>query len=258
MPDPRNLVDAINGAFESAINRGFFIRTPLFWRDYDRVFPELRELEKSFPAIRAECEELLRIGEDIPTLESVGGQYTKGGVHSIQWKSYMLKLGDFVEENCARCPETAKALAKVPKAYLAFFSILFPGQHIRPHFGYYKGCLRYHLGLIIPEGDENETCWLRVNGDPDDNAKRDKSTIDRGEVYNWTEGEGVIFDDTLLHEASNDTDGIRVVLFVDVRRPLPLLIDWVHRVCVWLALKHPIVRKVRNGAVVETGNGQPG
>jgi aspartyl/asparaginyl beta-hydroxylase (cupin superfamily) len=121
MLDPKKLIDGINGVFKAAISRGLFRRTPLFWKDYEGTFPELRELEKSFPAIRAECVKLLGQSKDIPNLENIGGEYTKGGVHDIQWKSYFLKLGEFVDENCRRCPQTAQALAKVPKAYLAFF-----------------------------------------------------------------------------------------------------------------------------------------
>jgi aspartyl/asparaginyl beta-hydroxylase (cupin superfamily) len=33
----------------------------------------------------------------------------------------------------------------------AFFSILAPGKHLPAHRGPYKGVMRYHLGLLIPE-----------------------------------------------------------------------------------------------------------
>ena len=36
-----------------------------------------------------------------------------------------------------------------------------------------------------------------------------------GEVADWREGASLVFDDTYEHEAWNDTDGTRVVLFVD-------------------------------------------
>ena len=32
----------------------------------------------------------------------------------------------------------------------SFFSILGPHQHLRAHWGYYKGFLRYHLALVVP------------------------------------------------------------------------------------------------------------
>ena len=41
-----------------------------------------------------------------------------------------------------------------------------------------------------------------------------------GQVAHWPEGKSLVFDDTFEHEAWNDTDETRVVLFVDVIRPL--------------------------------------
>src|SRR5260221_13721944 len=71
-----------------------------------------------------------------------------------------------------------------------------------PPNGRYKGVLRYHLGLKIPASDDR--CGIRVGG----------------EVARWEEGRSLVFDDTFEHEAWNDTDQTRVVLFVDVVRPL--------------------------------------
>ena len=85
----------------------------------------------------------------------------------------------------------------------AMFSILSPRKHILDHRGPYKGVLRYHLGLIVPE--DAEACRIRVGED----------------IRHWEEGESMIFDDTFNHEVWNDTDETRVVLFVDVLRPLP-------------------------------------
>jgi ornithine lipid ester-linked acyl 2-hydroxylase len=82
------------------------------------------------------------------------------------------------------------------------FSILSPGKHIPPHDGPYKGVLRYHLGLIVPEPED--LVGIRVGG----------------EVAHWTEGGSLVFDDTYEHEAWNDSDGTRVVLFVDLVREL--------------------------------------
>jgi beta-hydroxylase len=85
----------------------------------------------------------------------------------------------------------------------AFFSILAPGKHIAPHRGPSAGVLRYHLGLKIPV--QAERCRIRV----------------RDEYAHWREGASLVFDDTYEHEVWNDTDEERVVLFLDVVRPLP-------------------------------------
>ncbi len=101
------------------------------------------------------------------------------------------------------CPRTAALMREIPGMTTAMFSILSPRKHILDHRGPYKGVLRYHLGLIVPE--DAEACRIRVGED----------------IRHWEEGKSMIFDDTFNHEVWNDTDETRVVLFVDVLRPLP-------------------------------------
>jgi beta-hydroxylase len=61
--------------------------------------------------------------------------------------------------------------------------------------------LRFHLGLKTPN---SEKCRIAVDG----------------ETYWWKDGEGVLFDETYLHRAENETDEDRLILFCDVERPL--------------------------------------
>ena len=254
MIDFKDLLFSVNQAFGKAMDWKWFPHTPLFWKNYHETYPQLANLEKAYPQIRNEVENFLKVSQKITDVKALAGKYTAGGIHTIEWKSYLLKLGKFVDENCKRCPETAKALAKVPRVHVAFFSILFPGQYIKPHFGYYRGFLRYHLAIIIPQGNEENAenpCWLRINDNPEDNRRRDKSTIENGEKYYWKEGEGVMFDDTLLHDASNESDQIRVVLWLDIRRPMPKLLEWFHGMLVNAAMLHPFLRKIRKNATVE-------
>ena len=206
MKGTEKILNKVNKFHQHLIRLRISEQTPLVWQDYDRVYPKLRMLEEGHPAIRKECEDLLHNVDNITDIEGIGGERTIGGIHNIEWKSYMLKAGSFLQENCERCPETYRILSEIPGIHLAFFSILFPHQYIKPHFGYYKGCLRYHLGVIVPKQNKTEKlCWLRINDDPEDNRNRDKETVYKGEKYYWEEGEGVIFDDTLLHDAMNSS-----------------------------------------------------
>ncbi|MEM7336219.1 MAG: aspartyl/asparaginyl beta-hydroxylase domain-containing protein, partial [Chloroflexota bacterium] len=212
---------------------------------------ELRILEQSHHLIKNECNNLINNDFQIIDIQNLAGKYTQGGIHTIKWKSYLLKAGEFVEENCQLCPETTKLLAQIPGVHLAFFSILYPKQYIKPHFGYYKGFLRYHLGVIVPaENHHLKLCWLRVNDDGETNASRDKKAIEQGEKYYWQEGEGVIFDDTLLHDAMNDSDQIRVVLWLDIERPMKRPLNWIHHGLIKLGMKHPVLKKVRENAII--------
>ena len=80
------------------------------------------------------------------------------------------------------------------------FSVLSPHSKIKIHRGFYKGVLRFHLGLSTPNSDD---CFIVV-----DNKK-----------YSWRDGEGVILDDTYLHYVENNTDQDRIILFCDIVRP---------------------------------------
>ena len=105
---------------------------------------------------------------------------------------------------CDLCPATTAALEAIPqsrvpgKAPNAFFSILQPGARIPPHTGVTNTRTIIHLPLVVPEG-----CTFRVGG----------------ETRHWREGEAFAFDDTIEHEARNDSDQLRVILIFDVWNP---------------------------------------
>ena len=126
--------------------------------------------------------------------------------HSRAWTSFHLyRGGKPVEENLARCPRTAEALKLIDAVHLAgtcpnaMFSVLAPKAHIPPHHGESNARLVAHLPLVVPPD-----CLFRVGYD---NRR-------------WKEGEVLVFDDTIEHEAWNDSDEIRVVMIFDVWNPL--------------------------------------
>lgn len=244
--------DAINGVFVRAEARGTFRPAPAYERDYLADYPDFKILEDNHAVIREECEQLLGIKDKMTSMEALGGGYTAGGIHTVQWKTFMFKSGEFIEENCRRAPRTADLLRRIPNLYTAFFSVLDPHQHIAPHFGYYKGFLRYHMGVIVPNDNLDGSCYLRVNANLADNALRERSLIDKGETYYWHEGEGVMFDDTFLHDAHNDSDEVRVVLFLDVARKLPWHLHLFNKLVLWVVHKEGSVRRIRREATIDT------
>ncbi len=102
--------------------------------------------------------------------------------------------------------------------------------------------------MIIPYDNKDELCWLRVNDDPVANQSKDEAAIEQGEKYCWHEGEGVVFDDTHLHDARNDSDQVRVVLWLDLRKKLPWYVQWVNIAFLWIAHKDKSVQKIRDNA----------
>ena len=99
---------------------------------------------------RGECEALVGVRSRMVDVEDLAGKYTSGGIHAIAWKAFMFKSHRFIEPNCALAPRTAALLRNVPGLYTAFFSVLEGGQYITPHWGYWKGSSRYHLGVHHP------------------------------------------------------------------------------------------------------------
>lgn len=174
-------------------------------------FPWVAAVEATWQDILAELADLLTRPEVIPAFQEISPDQA-GLTQGQDWKTFFLyAYGHTLEENCARCPRTVAALAHIPGMMTAMFSILVPGKHIPEHRGPYKGVLRYHLGLIIPE--QATACRIRVGSD----------------VRHWEAGKRLIFDDTHPHEVWNETLQRRVVLFVDFERPLPFPVSMLNR-----------------------------
>jgi ornithine lipid ester-linked acyl 2-hydroxylase len=248
--DARALKDALDSVFHAAERREWLARLPPLLEDYESQYPALVAFERRASEIRAEVMALLDDRERLTDIKALGGDYTAGGIHTIRWKAYMLKCFRMVEGNASRCPRTAELVRTTPGVVNAFFSILEPRQYIRPHWGYYKGFVRYHLGLVIPEGGDGRRCWLRVNTDPRDNAARELALVERGVRYVWQEGRGVVFDDTNLHDACNPTDEVRVVLWLDVVRRMPWPLAAWNSACLAAFGLSPFAARVRRNALV--------
>ena len=125
--------------------------------------------------------------------------------HSPRWTAFhFFDRGEPIEERWRRAPATVRALTLLPQPSVlrrsptAMFSVLQPKTHIPPHTGVANFRLVVHLPLIIPA-----RCGFRVGG----------------ETREWRIGEAWVFDDTIEHEAWNDSDAIRIVFICDVWNP---------------------------------------
>jgi beta-hydroxylase len=186
-------------------------------------FPWASTIERDWGKIRTELDSVLKDQEHLPNFQDISVDQATMTTDD-RWKTYFLYGYGFKSEaNCERCPETARLCAEIPGMKTAFFSILAPGKHLPAHRGPYKGVLRYHLGLLIPEPAEK--CGIRVDT----------------ETRHWAEGRSMLFDDTYDHEAWNDTDGTRVVLFVDFVRPLRFPANFVNWFVLWAIAFSPFI-----------------
>lgn len=193
---------------------------------YDNAFfPWAREIEKAYPSIRAELERVLARKTELPNFQDISPD-VKTISSDDGWKTFFFTaFGHEARRNTALCPETWKAVSKIPGLKTAMFSIFEPGKHLAPHRGPYNGVLRLHLGLIVPE--ISDRLAIRV-------ANR---------VCHWREGEVLIFDDAYEHEAWNHTDKTRVVLFVDFVKPLRFPANAVNWLLMNLAVFTPFVQE---------------
>lgn len=198
--------------------------TPFFKRE---EFPWADDLEKNWKIIRKELDKVLEHQQTIPNFQDISKDQVVI-TNDDRWKTFFLYgMGYKAEDNCALCPETTRLVEKIPNMTTAFFSILSPRKHIPPHRGLFKGFVRYHLGIKIPR--PSSLCRIRV----------DK------EVRSWEEGKSLFFDDTYDHEAWNDSDETRVVLFVDVLRPLPFPASVINKSLISLVKRSAYVQDAR-------------
>jgi ornithine lipid ester-linked acyl 2-hydroxylase len=166
-------------------------------------FPWIDEIESNWETIRGELERVLEDREALPNFQEISKDQLEI-TDDDRWKTFFLYgFGFDAKLGVEMCPRTAALMREIPGMTTAMFSILSPRKHILDHRGPYKGVLRYHLGLSVPQ--DAPSCMIRVGDD----------------IRHWEQGESMIFDDTYNHEVWNDTDETRVVLFVDVLRPLP-------------------------------------
>ncbi len=193
---------------------------------YDTAaFPWVAPLEAQWRTIRSELDAVMLHRERMPSFHEIIKEVSTITTDD-SWKTFfLLGVGMDCSGNAARCPETTRLLRTIPGVTTAFFSILSPGKHIPAHRGAYNGVLRLHLPLLVPE--PHERCRIRI-----------------GDQYHaWAEGRSLIFDDTYNHEVWNDTEGWRVVLFVDFARPLRQPWHWLNRKFIGLGPLAPFLRE---------------
>jgi aspartate beta-hydroxylase len=172
-------------------------------------FPWLDAFEASTSSIHAEFQAVLaedagftpyiQYGSDMPL-----NQWAELN-HNPNWSAYhLLKQGERVAGNADKCPKTMSLLAGAPqpeqkgRTPAAMFSLLKPKTKIPPHTGVSNVRLVVHLPLVVPPD-----CGFRVGN----------------ETREWKVGEAWVFDDTIEHEAWNNSDQLRTVFIFDTWHP---------------------------------------
>ncbi len=181
---------------------------PFEFADRARM-PWMAAMEAGTDRIREEMLAVLRKDQGItPYLQYAADQPVEQWAelnHNLRWSAYHLwKDGLPVAEHVAQCPETARLLEETPRPQqagrtpVAMFSLLKPQTTIPPHVGASNARLICHLPLVVPPG-----CQFRVGNS----------------VRPWEVGRAWAFDDTIEHEAQNNSDQLRAILIWDTWHP---------------------------------------
>ena len=185
----------------------FLVNFEYYSREY---FPWLETLETATAAIREELIGVLNsdqagIRPYVSYPHGLPLDQWRELNNSRRWGAYFLwNEGHREEDHMARCPRAVAALESIPRVDIpgrgptAFFSVLDSHTRIPPHTGVTNTRLTVHLPLIVPPG-----CQFRVGG----------------ETRDWREGTAWVFDDSIEHEAWNDSDVPRGILIFDVWNP---------------------------------------
>jgi aspartyl/asparaginyl beta-hydroxylase (cupin superfamily) len=176
----------------------FFLPKTVFFDSSQFLIIKL--LESNCDKIRDEFLEIYK-KEIIPQIDEIFEEQNKLN-NDKKWRFFLLK-SYFKDQsyNSIKAPITSR-LMNDENICSAFFSVLEANSSIPKHKGPYKGIIRIHLPLVVPEKEKD--CFIIVNG-----KKR-----------HWQKGKCLIFDDYFEHSVTNNTDEIRVVLFIDYIRPL--------------------------------------
>ncbi len=237
-------LDVLNWVVSRQVRfRPFYAGTEHTPRVVDFV-PEVRAMEADFDRLRTEIVSLLAKIDGVPTMQDTYNHMFLNAVssskrgrpkwyHPISTQLWRLVYGKHIDtfnkiatdkwrtlnlilyehvivENAVLCPKLVAHLVEIPNLQSALVSFMYPGAYVGPHCDpQCTGVYRYHLAFVVPKN--RERCYITVDG----------------QRYHWAEGQSVLFDTVFEHEVRNDTDECRVVLFVDLLRPLVGFPNWI-------------------------------
>lgn len=174
--------------------------------DADRYFPNARRFTQMWAEIRREA---LAVAVNLPRVprfhDIMPAQADISANDGRDWRLYIMKAyGVSFADKLAQCPTVAAILQDVPEAISCSFSFIAPGKHVPRHRGPFRGILRFHLMLSMPEDENGQpACELYIDDVP----------------YRLRDGQYLLWDDTFPHELRNRSDKVRIALLLDVWRP---------------------------------------
>lgn len=163
-------------------------------------------LQSKYKIIKQEFESVNKNPDKLHTGNNVwtGALTEDAAAYGEGWKTLVLmNRGMWDETNTQLFYKTAKILhdAKVPATEI-FFASMQPQTTIAPHSDFTNFVLTSHLALDIPESGHNK-CRLTIGNT----------------TKQWENGNVMLFDTSLLHDAVNQADQTRYILMLRLWHP---------------------------------------
>lgn len=171
------------------------------------TFDWCAKLQDKYPQI---LQEFQTVTADLESLKEQGNNIWAGALtedassYGEGWKTLVLMdRGRWDPVNVNLFPVTAKAVkdSGVP-ATEVFFASMQPHTVIKPHSDFTNFVLTSHLPLVVPYSGQNK-CRLTI-----------------GETTReWINGQLLLFDTSIIHDAVNDSDQTRYILMLRLWHP---------------------------------------
>lgn len=178
--------------------------TPFYdTNDYEwctKLGKKYKELKREFTKVTADMAKLTEEGNNV----WAGALTDDASSYGTGWRTLVLMdRGIWDPVNVGLFPKTAKAVrdSGAPVTEV-FFASMQPNSDIQPHSDFTNFVVTSHLALDIPESGNNK-CRLTI-GD---------------ETRQWIDGELLMFDTSILHEAINEADQTRYILMLRLWHP---------------------------------------
>lgn len=178
--------------------------------EINEVCPMLNNIHNDLSAIKTEVDEIKN--ENWPDWpEKYLYEDNKLKQFNPLWNIYPFVAFDItIKDNCDKCPILWKFLKSIPGLKIALLSRLGPGTKLSSHQGWgnhSNHVIRCHFGFKVPRG-----CYVSVR----------ESTDKDEEIKLHKENDWILFDDSRHHYAHNPTNEERIVLIIDIERPISI------------------------------------
>jgi aspartate beta-hydroxylase len=193
------LANAVRRLYDARIDTPPVLETGTYFPGAARFISAWPEIRDEALALSGRMQSIPRFHEIMPAQADISANDGK------DWRLFVLKVyGAEVDKNMAACPKLAELVSSTPDVLSASLSFLAPRKHIPRHRGPFRGVLRYQLGLSVPLDAQGRPAAVLALNDVE---------------HRVGDGQQLLWDDTYPHEVWNNSDQMRLVLLLDVRRP---------------------------------------